>query len=199
MASASRSAFGRRAAGSASGASSVSASASKIFFTRLKRDYEDMTKEGVHFVNYEDSDTLKSGGASFYSWIIGPKDTPYEGYCFQIRVYLPPDWPVRSPSIAFVTKVMHVNIEINSGSICCNQLNEDYAPATRLSTIIKIVLPQLLEHPNGSDPFNVDAARLLASNADGYAQTVRSYVLAHGIPIDGLTDSIAKTAAECSA
>lgn len=156
----------------------------------------DMHKEGVHFVVAEDDDTKKSGGALLYSWVIGPKDTLYEGYAFKIRIYLPPDWPVRSPSIAFVTKIMHVNIEHESGAICCNQLNEDYAPATRLSTIIKIVLPQLLEHPNSDDPFNIDAARLMQNDTAAYDASVAQVVAARGIPAAALDLDVQQTQAQ---
>lgn len=155
-----------------------------------------MSNEGVPFVLTEDDDTRKSGGSVLYSWVMGPKDTLYEGYAFKIRVYLPPEWPVRSPSIAFVTKVMHVNIEFQSGAICCNQINEDYAPATRLSTIIKIVLPQLLEHPNSDDPFNVDAAYLMKNRPQAYDASVREVVASRGIPLTSLESDVRDTRTE---
>lgn len=155
-----------------------------------------MQKEGVfHVVSDLEKEQLKTG-VVLYSWVVGPRDTPYYGYAYEIRIYLPPEWPVKSPSVAFTTSLMHVNIEINSGAICCNQLNEDYVPTLRLSTMVNIILPQLLEHPNDSDPFNTDAAARSTTDPREYACSVVRHVQAHAIPLDKLQQVIAQKAAD---
>lgn len=194
-----RAAFGRRAvlppAGqissvaqqlSTSSSPSPFASASKVFFSRLSREIKDMEKEGVRFVIADNEKEQMKTGAVIYSWVVGPRDTPYAGYAYEIRIYLPDEWPVKSPSVAFTTRVLHVNIEIDSGAICCNQLNEDYVPTLRLSTMINIILPQLLEHPNASDPFNASAASQSMSNPDRYNASILQHAVQYAIPMHTL-------------
>ena len=41
----------------------------------------------------------------------GPKDSNYEGGYFVLRFEFTNDYPVSSPSVAFVTKVWHPNVD----------------------------------------------------------------------------------------
>ena len=42
----------------------------------------------------------------------GPRDSLYEGGTWFINIFLPNDYPYKSPSIAFKSKIYHPNIEI---------------------------------------------------------------------------------------
>ena len=50
---------------------------------------------------------------NIYIWrlsVIGPRDTPYLGGFFRLRIEFPFDYPERPPSIRFITPIYHVNI-----------------------------------------------------------------------------------------
>lgn len=165
----------------------------RIFYGRLAKDLKELDSENIPYVMSNANTEDYSKGCTLYSWVKGPRDTSYEGYYFKIRVYLPPEWPLKSPSICFVTKVLHVNVEREAGTICCNQLNEDYVSSTRLATIVDIILPQLFEHPNPHDPFNVDAATLYLHDPEEFKERVKHDVMRQAIPEASLSEDVRKT------
>lgn len=121
-------------------------------------------------------DLVEDSFMEFHIKFHGPKDSPYEGGVWKVHVQLPDAYPYKSPSIGFVNKIFHPNIDEMSGSVCLDVINQTWSPMYELLNIFEVFLPQLLIYPNAADPLNGEAAALLMNNPDEYKTRVKEYV-----------------------
>lgn len=105
----------------------------------------------------------------------GPPDSPYEGGVWKVRVETSSQFPYKSPSVGFVDKIFHPNVDLRSGSICLNVLNQTWTPIYNLRHIHDTFIPQLLLYPNAEDPLNQEAAELFLKNQEEFKVKVREY------------------------
>jgi len=114
--------------------------------------------------------------SEFFVKMRGPKDSPYEGGTWKLRVTLPQQYPYKSPSIGFCNTMFHPNVDEASGSVCLDVINQTWSPMYELVNVFAVFLPQLLLYPNPTDPLNGTAAALLMKDKKGYETRVREYV-----------------------
>ncbi|PPS01501.1 hypothetical protein GOBAR_AA19153 [Gossypium barbadense] len=135
-----------------------------------KRREMDVMKLMMSDYNVE---TINDGLNEFNVKFHGPKESLYEGGVWKIRVELPDAYPFKSPSIGFVNKIFHPNVDELSGSVCLDVINQSWSPMFNLLNIFEVFLPQLLLYPNPSDPLNGDAASLMMKDRKQYDQKVK--------------------------
>ena len=111
----------------------------------------------------------------------GPKDSLYEGGLFKVHIELPDQYPYKSPSIGFATRIFHPNVDEASGSICLDVLNETWSPMYELKNVLDVFLPQLLIYPNPHHPLNGYAANLMLSDPKQYAKKVKEMVAKYSL------------------
>lgn len=80
----------------------------------------------------------------------GPPGTPYEDGTFFLELTVPSQYPTAPPKIKFETKIYHPNIN-EDGSICLDQLKNDWKPNYNLEKAISFIY-SLLENPNWETP-----------------------------------------------
>ncbi|KAG0045681.1 Ubiquitin-conjugating enzyme E2 8 [Gryganskiella cystojenkinii] len=112
----------------------------------------------------------------FYVRFHGPTDTPFAGGVWKVHVELPDQYPYKSPSIGFMNRIFHPNIDELSGSVCLDVINQTWSPMFDMINIFEVFLPQLLRYPNPTDPLNGEAAAMLMREAASYEQKVKEYV-----------------------
>ncbi|XP_010559098.1 PREDICTED: ubiquitin-conjugating enzyme E2 6 isoform X2 [Tarenaya hassleriana] len=121
---------------------------------------------------------------AFYVRFHGPTDSLYQGGVWRIRVELPDSYPYKSPSVGFVNKIYHPNVDESSGSVCLDVINQTWSPMFDLVNVFEVFLPQLLLYPNPSDPFNGEAASLMMRDRAAYEQKVKEYCKRYAKPVD---------------
>lgn len=104
----------------------------------------------------------------------GPDDSPYSNTKLKVLITFSEEYPFKSPSVGFVNKIWHPNVDYNSGSICLNVLNQEWSPIYSCLHIIETFIPQLLLYPNPEDPLNAAAARLFLDDKIKYFDSVRN-------------------------
>ncbi|KAF4363657.1 hypothetical protein F8388_026265 [Cannabis sativa] len=97
-----------------------------------------------------------------------PVSGPYEKGVWRIKVELPDAYPYKSPSVGFVNKIYHPNVDEIFKFYILNFVSD-------LVNVFEVFLPQLLLYPNPSDPLNGDAAALMMRDRAAYDQRVKEY------------------------
>ncbi|KAF4386689.1 hypothetical protein F8388_006644 [Cannabis sativa] len=106
---------------------------------------------------------INDGMQEFYVDFHGPSESPYHGGVWRIRVELPDAYPYKSPSIGFINKIYHPNVD------------EILYCFYNLVNVFEVFLPQLLLYPNPSDPLNGEAAALMMRDRAAYELRVKEY------------------------
>lgn len=112
----------------------------------------------------------------FHIMFPGPADTPYAAGTWRLHVELPDQYPYKSPSIGFCTRIYHPNIDEQSGTVCLDVINQTWSPMFDLINVFEVFLPQLLRYPNPADPLNGEAAAMLLRDPAGFEAKVKEYV-----------------------
>ncbi|OAL53933.1 hypothetical protein IQ07DRAFT_503007 [Pyrenochaeta sp. DS3sAY3a] len=155
---------------------------------RLMSDYECQCYLSAHWPSAFAS--LTYNRQEFYVRFKGPEENsaPFQGGLWKIHVELPDQYPYKSPSIGFVNRIFHPNIDelyasafsfaqyICSGSVCLDVINQTWSPMYDMINIFEVFLPQLLRYPNPTDPLNGEAAALLMREPKSYDAKVKEYV-----------------------
>lgn len=85
---------------------------------RLQKEHQDILKSSKKLPssNPNDEDNIKKlepQPENIMNWtavISGPKDSFYDGYCFELLISVPSNYPLVPPVIRFKTKIFHPNV-----------------------------------------------------------------------------------------
>ena len=104
----------------------------------------------------------------------GPKDTPYEGGIFRVKLIIPNGFPSVAPKGIFMTKIFHPNIS-EKGEICVNTLKNDWNGRQWSLYNLFEVIKCLLIVPFPQSALNEEAGKLFMENYDEYFKLAKMY------------------------
>ena len=143
---------------------------------------KEIDKRKILLAGFEIEESQTQNPSEFYiTNFKGPKESLYEGGNWKLHIQLPENYPYKSPSIGFVNRIYHPNVDERSGTICLDVINQTWMPTFELKNIFEEFLPQLLLYPNPSDPLNADAADLLLHHKKKYEEKVKKYVKLYAV------------------
>mmetsp|Transcript_80874 Transcript_80874/g.142649 ORF Transcript_80874/g.142649 Transcript_80874/m.142649 type:complete len:153 (-) Transcript_80874:55-513(-) len=126
--------------------------------------------------------TLEMTGDTIEDWhasVRGPKDSPYEGGLFHLKITCTVNYPLSAPQVTFVTKIFHPNVNFGTGELCLDILKTDWSPAWTLQYVCRAVIALMLD-PNADSPLNCDAGNLIRSgDARGFRSMAKMYTMEH--------------------
>ena len=136
---------------------------------RLKIDFVEIERDGLPNniqIDVPDPDNLREFNVEI---------TPLEGLWrqakYKFNVEVSTAYPHSPPKVKCETKILHPNIELETGKVCLNILRENWTPVLTLMEIFQSLL-FLLYEPNPTDPLNRDAARLFHDDKEQFERKV---------------------------
>jgi len=99
----------------------------------------------------------------------GPKDSPYNGGKFNIRITFPNNYPNEKPNYEFLTPICHINI--SNTYMCLSSLNKYKSEYTVIYILSQIFM--MLTSPNETSILNSEYGKLYVDDYDGYLRKAR--------------------------
>ena len=111
---------------------------------------------------------------------MGPEDSVYHGFKYNISITFSIDYPFPPPVVKFTTPIYHANVAVTDGTICHQVLKDKWSPALLISKVL-LTLYDMLAIPNPESALNHDAAMLLQTDRTAMRAKVESMASAAGM------------------
>mmetsp|Transcript_11209 Transcript_11209/g.25953 ORF Transcript_11209/g.25953 Transcript_11209/m.25953 type:complete len:148 (+) Transcript_11209:118-561(+) len=137
---------------------------------RLMKERTQLEKDPLEYCQIE-------VGSDMFSWKVnlqGPASTPYAGGSFWIKVEFPTQYPFKPPMFQFITKVYHPSVELETGKICADIMNEGWGPTLNVRHCLQIIYG-LLQAPDGDHPLEESIAQQLREKPKEFEKMAKKY------------------------
>lgn len=157
---------------------------------RLAKEIKDFKNDrdlvGQVWLDLEDEISLDH----VFGFINGPRDTPFAGGSFRVRLDVPVDYPMSPPKAFFITPIYHCNISSSTGFVCLDTLTSEWSASITLKGIL-LSLQALLQEPQVNDPQDAVVARQMVRSMPRYVKTAQYWTM-HYATLKGTTGNLPK-------
>eukprot|EP00828_Plagiopyla_frontata_P040978 TRINITY_DN56_c0_g1_i1.p2 TRINITY_DN56_c0_g1~~TRINITY_DN56_c0_g1_i1.p2 ORF type:complete len:153 (-),score=25.25 TRINITY_DN56_c0_g1_i1:251-709(-) len=139
---------------------------------RLNSEYKQLTTNPPKGV------IVEADKANPNQWIIhlkGPDKSPYEKGTFKISCVIPSEYPFKPPELTFTTKIYHPNIKLESGEICKDIYQKDWAPTKKIAEILEVLL-SMMQAPNMEAPVEAEIAKEYSNNQAVFLKKCQEHI-----------------------
>ncbi|KAG8330374.1 ubiquitin-conjugating enzyme E2 L3-like [Homalodisca vitripennis] len=126
------------------------------------------TNDKLKNVQVEESDLFVWNG------VLYPLNPPYSRGAFKIKLIFPREYPFKPPTLEFLTKIYHPNIDEN-GAVCLSIVNPElWKPATKVTNIIEALI-RLIDEPEPEHPLRPDIAELYVKDKKRFLKNAEDF------------------------
>lgn len=143
---------------------------------RVQKDISELDGGNCVSTHFPDPNNLMN-----FLVTVTPDEGYWRNYSYQFQFKIPNLYPHEPPKIRCLDKIYHPNIDVN-GSVCLNILRTGWKPVLDVNSIIYGLIV-LFTNPNGEDPLNISASKLLRENPEAFKRNVSRSL--RGLSVDG--------------
>lgn len=139
---------------------------------RIVKELQDLTN------NPPEGCSLTLVNDNLYLWkaiLQGPAGSAYVGGKFQINITLPENYPFRPPDVKFSTKIYHVNVKREDGSVCADIFQNNWAPTLNMRYVIESLI-SILAQPAPEHALESEIAAEMMADPGRFYQTAQEWV-----------------------
>ncbi|XP_004471087.1 ubiquitin/ISG15-conjugating enzyme E2 L6 isoform X2 [Dasypus novemcinctus] len=144
---------------------------------RVAKELEDLQRAPPRYLR-----NLFSDDANVLVWhaLLLPDQPPYNLKAFDLCISFPADYPFKPPTVKFITKIYHPNVDEN-GQVCLPIIsNENWKPCTKTYQVLE-ALNVLVNKPELGQPLRVELADQLTQNPELFHRTAEEFTLRFGL------------------
>ncbi|XP_049976835.1 ubiquitin/ISG15-conjugating enzyme E2 L6 isoform X1 [Alexandromys fortis] len=114
-----------------------------------------------------------------WNMLLLPEQPPYNLKAFRLRIDFPRDYPLKPPTLKFITKIYHPNVR-EDGLVCLPLISiRNWKPHTKTYQVLEALIV-LVGKPNPEEPVRLELVELLIQNPEMFKRNAEEFTLMFG-------------------
>ncbi|CAH6788422.1 Ube2l6 [Phodopus roborovskii] len=124
--------------------------------------------------------SIDDGNVLVWNMLLLPDQPPYNLKAFHLQIDFPREYPLRPPTLKFITPIYHPNIS-EDGLVCLPLIStENWKPYTKTCQVLE-ALNMLVGRPTLEEPVRLELADLLTQDPEMFRRRAEELTLQLGV------------------